>query len=150
MALAGGSYVPEYFRGGQDGWFHVSADPMVATDVSGYDWIVSAWSSDTTSRVAGGDTVKVLSDTTRRIARIRVGNDTLRFDIGALVARIADSIPARQALPAERLRIEAAAGARRGALLITNINGQRSGESGVDIDHWGASLLLSGAEPSGE
>lgn len=141
MALAGGTYVPEYIRAGPDGWFHVNADQMIAMDVSGYDWMVTAWSSDTTSRLAGRDTVQVLPDTARRIARIRVGRDTLVFDVAALVARIVDSIPERQALPAARLRIESAAGPRRGELLITNINGQRTAE-GVKIDHWGASLLL--------
>jgi hypothetical protein len=141
MALAGGTYVPEYIRAGPDGWFHVNADQMIAMDVSGYDWMVTAWSSDTTSRVAGRDTVQVLPDTARRIARIRVGTDTLVFDVAALVARIVDSIPERQALPAARLRLQSAPGPRRGELLITNINGQRSAE-GVQIDHWGASLLL--------
>ena len=141
MALAGGTYVPEYIRAGPEGWFHVNADQMVAMDVSGYAWMVSAWSSDTTARVAGRDTVQVLPDTARRIARIRVGPDTLVFDVAALVARIVDSIPERQALPAARLRLQSAPGPRRGELLITNINGQRTADR-VQIDHWGASLLL--------
>ena len=144
MALAGATYVPEYMRGGEDGWFHVSADQGHATGIAGYDWMVTVWSSDSTSRVAGPDTVSVLPDTSRLIARIRVGRDTLRFDVGALVARIADSIPVRQALDAGRLRIPAAPGPRRGELLITNINGRRA-EDGTQIDHWGASLLLARA-----
>jgi hypothetical protein len=143
MALAGGTYVPEYLRGGEDGWFHVNADQGIATDVSGYDWLVSAWSGDTTPRIAGSDTVQVLPDTIRRIARVRVGRDTLRFDVGALVAAVVDSIPPRQALPADRLRIASAPGPRRGELLITNINGQRGQDGEIAIDHWGATLLLS-------
>lgn len=142
MALAGGTYVPEYFRGGESGWFHVNADQAVATDISGYAWMVPAWSGDTTPRTAGGDTVQVIADTAKRIARVRVGRDTLRFDVGALVASIVDSIPPRQALPGERLRIVSEPGPRRGELLITNINGQRSDDGEMTIDHWGASLLL--------
>ena len=135
--------MPEYLRGGETGWFHVNADQAVATDVSGYDWLVSAWSGDTSPRIAGSDTVQVLSDTVRRIARVRVGRDTLLFDVGALVSSIIDSIPPRQALPAERLRITSAPGSRRGELLITNINGQRGKNGAIEIDHWGATLLLS-------
>ena len=145
MALAGGTYVPEYFRGGESGWFHVNADQAIATDIAGYAWMVPAWSGDTTPRIAGGDTVQVVADTVRRMARIRVGRDTLRFDVGALVASIIDSIPLRQALPGERLRIVSEPGPRRGELLITNINGQRSDDGGMTIDHWGASLLLAPA-----
>lgn len=146
MALAGGTYVPEYLRGGENGWFHVNADQTIATSVAGYDWMVTVWSSDTTSRVAGSDTIQVIRDTTRRIARFRAGRDTLRFDIGALVQQIADSIPPRQSLPAERLRIRSAPGPRQGELLITNINGQRATDGEIEIDHWGASLLLAPAD----
>ncbi|HEU4829315.1 MAG TPA: DUF4153 domain-containing protein [Gemmatimonadales bacterium] len=146
MALAGGTYVPEYLRDRQNGWFHVNADQTIATNVTGFEWIVTAWSSDTTSRVAGRDTIQVLTDTTRRIARVRVGRDTLVFDVGALVHRIADSIPPRQSLPAERLRIRSAPGPRQGELLITNINGQRGEDGEIVIDHWGASLLLAPAD----
>ncbi|MGE5927114.1 MAG: DUF4153 domain-containing protein [Gemmatimonadota bacterium] len=143
MALAGGTYVPEYFRGGEAGWFHVNADQAFATDIAGYAWMVPAWSGDTTPRLAGGDTVQVVADTVQGIARIRVGRDTLRFDVGALVASIIDSIPLRQALPGERLRVVSEPGPRRGELLITNINGQRSDD--MTIDHWGGSLLLAPA-----
>jgi hypothetical protein len=87
--------------------------------------------------------VQVLPDTIRRIARVRVGRDTLRFDVGGLVASVVDSIPPRQALPADRLRIASAPGPRRGELLITNINGQRGKDGEIAIDHWGATLLLS-------
>ena len=142
MVLAGGRYVPEYLRGGEAGGFHVNADQSVATEVSGYDWLVSAWSGDTTPRIAGLDTVQVLPDTVRRIARVRVGRDTLLFDVGALVTSFIDSIPPRQSLPAGRLRIASAPGPRRGELLITNINGQRGEDGEIAIDHWGATLLL--------
>jgi hypothetical protein len=141
LALAGVAYVPAYFRASETGWFHVNADPEWATDVAGYAWMVNVWSSDTTPRIAGRDTVQVIGDSLRQVARIRVGTDTLRFDVEALARRIADSIPARQALPAERLRVEAMPGPRRGLLRVSNLNGQRA-NGRLTIDNWGGILLL--------
>lgn len=148
LALAGVAYVPEYFRASETGWFHVNADPEWATDVAGYAWMVNVWSGDSTPRIAGRDTVQVIGDSMRQVARIRVGGDTLRFDIEALARRIGDSIPADQALPAERLRVAAMAGPRRGLLRVSNLNGQRT-ERGITVDTWGGILLL-GPPAAGE
>ncbi|HEU5049108.1 MAG TPA: DUF4153 domain-containing protein [Gemmatimonadales bacterium] len=141
LALAGVPYVPEYWAIPEsNGAFYVNAGPTEAMPVAGFDWVVRVWSSDTTPRMAGADTVRVAFDQDTGIARIQAGRDTLTFNVGALAARIADSLPPDRSFPAGRLRIDAA-GPRRAALLIGNLNGERNGER-IEIQNWGGSLLL--------
>ena len=73
--------------------------------------------------------------------RVRVGRDTLMFDLRPVADRYADSVPPRGGNPVERIEIEAASGSRRAALVLTNLSGQRTGDSLTTVS-WVGSLLL--------
>ena len=72
--------------------------------------------------------------------RVRVGRDTLMFDLRPVADRYADSVPLRSE-NRERIEVEAASGARRAALVLTNLSGQRKGDSLANVS-WVGDLLL--------
>jgi hypothetical protein len=69
--------------------------------------------------------------------RVRAGRDTLAFDLEPLAVRYADSAPA----PGAGMVVEGAGGTRKAALVLTNLSGQRSGDSLATV-YWGGTLLL--------
>jgi len=139
MALRGVEYVPDYGPHGTGGWFQLSNnDPL---PVAGFDWVLPASSGDTTTRVAGPDSVAVIGHVGSSIVRVRVGADTLVFDLRPLARSGRSSIPASGRHATAMLRVEAVAGARRGVLSLNQLNGRRSGDS-VLVDYWSGWALL--------
>jgi hypothetical protein len=138
MTLAGVDYVPE--SGGPGGaWFQVTNnDPL---PVAGFDWALPASVGDTTIRVAGPDSVAVVGHLGNGVVRVRVGADTLEFDLRPLARGAAGSIPARGRGASTMQPIEAAAGARRGVLALNQLNGTRSGDS-VLVTYWNGWVLV--------
>jgi len=139
LELAGARYVPEYaYQPG--GWFHLNGNGPI--NVTGYAWAVQLGTHDATRQVIGGDTVQVVpqagGDGT---ARIRVGRDTLFFDLRPVADRYADSVPLVAGKAVERIEIEAAGGSRRSALVLTSLSGQRAGDSLATVS-WVGTLLL--------
>jgi hypothetical protein len=139
MELAGATYVPEYAGRGENGWFTLdSTDPI---PVAGFDWAVPVASSDAGTRMVDADSVSVVSRTSSGVARIRVGADTLEFDLRPIARRHADSLRPRASIPGEQLRIEAGANGRRGALALSHLNGRRTRDS-IEVGYWSGSVLL--------
>jgi len=147
MELAGATYVPQYAYPGENASFYLSStDPI---SVAGYDWALPVASSDAGVRVLGDDTVNVVSQAPGSgVARIRVGTDTLEFDLRPLARRYADSLQPRASVPAELLRIEAGANGRRSALAVSLLSGTRTGDS-VAVGYWSGSVLLGEAGERG-
>ena len=146
MALAGAPYVQQYFRTEANDYFYINAEPTTATRVSGHDWVVGVSANDISVRMAGADSVQVLSDTTSGVTRIRVGSDTLRFDVSALAAVLADSLPPDRMVTADRLRLESTSGSWRGTLLLSTLTGKRREDRGMEVGNWHGSLLLARPE----
>ena len=139
LELAGATYVPEYARSEGNEWFSLeSRDPIAVT---GFDWVVPIASSDPTARMLGGDSVSVVPGAPSGVARIRVGADTLDFDLRPIGRRHADSLEPRAFIPAAQLRVETGEGSRRGTLALSHFNGRRKRDS-IEVGYWTGSLLL--------
>jgi hypothetical protein len=96
---------------------------------------------DTAFTLAGADSVRIRFDTASGIARVRIGRDSLVFDMGRL-SSLAETSDVRQyEVPAERLRLEAAIPGRRGALMLESIDGRRTGDT-VRLSGWRGTLFL--------
>jgi hypothetical protein len=136
MELAGAEYVPEYAHQ-PNGWFHLTSGGPIP--VTGYAWVVPVGPNDATRHVLDGDTVQVVPQGSGDgTVRVRVGQDTLMFDLRPLADRYADSV----APPGGTLMtVEAMSGTRRAALVLTNLSGRRKADSLATV-YWGGSLLL--------
>ena len=71
---------------------------------------------------------------------MRVGPDTLLFDLRLVAERYADSVPSPRGVTAEPLMVEEGAG-HRGALVLTQLSGQREADS-LRAVSWTGALLL--------
>lgn len=139
MELAGARYVPEYMYQSH-GWFHLASHQPAA--VAGYSWILPASSHDSQVRTLGDDSVMVVPQPdSSGVARIKVGPDTITFDLTPLARRFADSVPDRGGMLGAPLVIESRSGQRRSALVLNNLSGERAGDS-LTVRNWGGSLLL--------
>ncbi|HEY7612974.1 MAG TPA: DUF4153 domain-containing protein [Gemmatimonadales bacterium] len=137
MQLAGADYIPEYAdRPG--GWFYVNSN--VPIRVEGYAWAIWMSYGDGAVRQVNGDSVSVVPVAGSGLARVRVGRDTLVFDLRPLARRYADSVLSPIGVTAERLLVEDSTG-RRGALSLSQLNGQREADS-VRVASWTGTLLL--------
>lgn len=139
MDLAGVAYVPEYAHQ-VNGWFHLASNHPIP--VGGYAWVLPVSSTDPEVRVLAGDTIAVvLQPGGVGRARIRVGADTLTFDLGALARRYADSIPIRGTVMSGPLVLEGESGRRRSALVVNQLSGNRDADS-LTVGYWIGSVLL--------
>jgi hypothetical protein len=139
MALAGLEYVPDYDSRAPGAWFQFSNNDPVP--VAGFDWVIPASGGGTVTRVAGPDSVAVISQFGSGVVRVRVGDDTLQFDLRPLARGAAGSIPGVGRRTSAMPPIEAVAGTRRGALAVNQLNGRRSGDS-VLVDFWSGWVLV--------
>jgi hypothetical protein len=138
MRLAGASYVPEYARS-PDGWFHVTSNGPIPVD--GYAWALWMSSGDSAVRLVNQDSVAVVTEPTGSgLARVRVGRDTLVFDLRPLAKRYADSVPSSARVTRERLMVEDGTG-RRGALVLSQLSAQRQLHS-VRVASWTGTVLI--------
>jgi hypothetical protein len=141
LAGAGMRYVSEYSYS-PEGYVHLYARKGPALRIGGYEWMLNVSARDTTFALAGGDSVRVRFDTASGIARVRVGRDSLVFDVGRLGRTLAESSDVRRnEVPAERLRLEAAVPGRRAALMLESIDGRRTGDT-VRVGGWHGTLFL--------
>jgi Domain of unknown function (DUF4153) len=139
MALRDVEYVPDYGPRSGGGWFQMTNnDPL---PVAGFDWVLPAAPGDTTTRLAGPDSVAVIGHPGTNVVRVRVGADTLEFDLRPLARGGAGATPASGRPASATLRVEAVAGARRGVLSLTQLNGTRSGDS-VLVSYWSGWVLV--------
>ena len=138
LQLAGVAYVPEYTRG-LNGWFHLAT--TAAIPLAGYVWALPVSSGDGAARLIADDSVSVVVRVTGEgVARIRVGADTLVFDLRPLAERYADSLLSGSPTMTERLMVEGE-GRRRSALFLARLSGQRQGDS-LSMVSWDGTLLL--------
>jgi hypothetical protein len=138
MELAGADYVPEYAHQ-PEGWFHLSSGGAVR--VTGYAWAVPVTANDVAVHVLDGDSVAVVTQgLAAGAAWVRLGRDTLVFDLGAVAERYADSVSVRTGSVTERIVVEEASG-RRAALVVTSLSGQRQGDSLATV-YWHGTLLV--------
>jgi hypothetical protein len=136
MGLVGRTYT---LTGPGSEWFNLGT--MDPASVAGFDWMVPVTSGNRTVRVAGADTVAVVERAASGAERIRVGADTLEFDVQGLARRQAGANGRSGTIPAEQLRIELGTNGRRRVLAISEMNGARTGDS-VRVDYWRGWLLV--------
>jgi hypothetical protein len=104
--------------------------------------MLSVSARDTAFTLAGADSVRVRFDTVSGTARVRVGSDSLTFDVGRLSSTLAESSDVRRyEVPEERLRLDAAVPGRRGTLMLESIEGRRAGKT-VRVTGWQGTLFL--------
>lgn len=139
MALRDVEYVPDYGPRSGGGWFQLGNNEPLP--VAGFDWALPASPGDTTTRVAGPDSVAVIGHVGSSIVRVRVGADTLEFDLRPLARAGAGAVTAPGRGASAPLRVEAVAGARRGVLSLNQLNGTRSGDS-VLVTYWSGWVLV--------
>lgn len=138
MELAGADYVPEHAYQ-RDGWYHLASGGAIR--VAGYAWAVTITANQGARHVLDGDTVAVVSEAPDRgVARVRLGRDTLAFDLRPVVRRYADSVPP-SGMVNEPILVEEISGRRRSRLVLTNLSGQRAGDS-LTTTHWVGTLLV--------
>ncbi len=87
------------------------------------------------------DTVQVRFDSTTGMLGVRVGTDSLAFDLRELAARISGSADGNGPVPPEQFRLEATGGKRRAKLALESLNGKGRGKS-VKVEHWQGRLFL--------
>ncbi|HEX7336106.1 MAG TPA: DUF4153 domain-containing protein [Gemmatimonadales bacterium] len=143
LKRAGLRYVPR-FAMSDEGYVHLNAARHSATPISGLEWMLNVSAGDTTTLVAGGDSVRVRFDTATGIARVRAGSDTLVFDLGRLAAQVQDSAQS-WSVAADRLRLEARSPTRRAVLALESINGRLQGDS-IRVRGWQGRLFLGKAK----
>jgi hypothetical protein len=141
LAGAGMRYVSEY-ASSPEGYLYLRARRGAARQIGGYEWMLNVSARDTTVAVAGADSVRVRFDTVSGTARVRVGRDSLTFDVGRLSSTLAESSDVRRyEVPEERLRLDAAIPGRRGTLMLESIEGRRAGKA-VRVTGWQGTLFL--------
>jgi hypothetical protein len=139
MELAGARYVPEY-ASGADGWVHLNTGGAIP--VRGYAWVVPMGANDATKHLLEDDTVQVVPQAGGNgKVLVRVGRDTLMFDLRPVVDRYADSLPPRFGRSLERIAVEATEGTRRATLVLGSLSAQRQGDTLAYVS-WGGNLLL--------
>ena len=140
MELAGATYVPEYATPGENAWF--ALDSKEPIPVAGFEWSVPVTSNDAVARMVDGDSLSVVPRASSGVARIRIGTDTLEFDLRPLARRHADSLRLpRSSIRADQLRIETEGSERRAALALNYLNARRTKDS-IEVGYWGGSVLL--------
>ena len=139
MELAGARYVPEYAYQ-PEGWFHFNGGGPIR--VRGYAWEVPLTANDPAKHLVDGDTVQVVAQTSGSgQTLIRVGGDTIVFELRPVIDRYSDSLPIGAKSASDRIPVEATAGPRRAALVLTNLAGQRQSDTLANL-YWAGNLLL--------
>jgi hypothetical protein len=133
-------YVSEY-SSRNVGHIYVWARQDSVTPISGYDWMLSVSQHDKTPIVAGQDTVHARFDSVSGVLSVRVGADSLGFDLRQLAGAIDHEPSAGAQVAGHRLRLEATTGQRKAMLALESLNGKRTAES-VQVDRWQGRLFL--------
>lgn len=141
LAVAGIPYTFEYSASPQ-GYVYMYAQKERPMPIAGFDWMLNVSARDTTTKLAGMDSVRTHFDSASGVVGVRIGRDSLAFDIGRLAGSVVTSFDLRRSqIPAERLRLEAANATRRAALQLEFLSGTRGSES-VRVREWNGTLFL--------
>jgi hypothetical protein len=134
------TYVSEY-SSRNEGYIYVWARQDSVTPISGYDWMLTVSHYDKTPIVVGQDTVHARFDSTSGILSVRVGADSLDFDLGRLAGAMDHEPSAGAQVAAERLRLETAGRKHKAMLALESLNGKRAGNS-IQVERWQGRLFL--------
>ncbi len=140
LAIAHIPYVSQY-SARAEGYVYLSARQEPATLIRGYDWMVRLSDYDKTPIVVEQDTVQVRFDSLSGILGVRIGSDSLPFNLRDLAARLAGDSDGGVPVPAERFQLEATGSKRKAKLALESLNGRRRGSS-VKVEHWQGRLYL--------
>jgi hypothetical protein len=138
LAIARIAYVSER-SSAMEGYAYLSARQEAATPIRGYDWMLRLSDYDKTPTVVEQDTVRVRFDSLSGILRVRIGADSLLFDLNALATRRVGDVGVP--VPPELLRVEATGSSRKATLALESLNGKRKGNS-IQVEHWQGRLFL--------
>jgi hypothetical protein len=141
FAAAGIPYVGEY-AAGREKQLYLYARQQPVTPISGYDWMLDVSMHQMNPLSLSGDTVHVRFDSTSDIYSVRIGRDTLAFDVGRFArGMVNDPYSGRGDVPPERMRIDQATARLRGMLALRSLSGTRTRDS-LNIDRWQGTLFL--------
>jgi hypothetical protein len=146
LAGTGIKYIDEYTRT-EESYVYLNVRQPTTVPVTGYDWMLKISVNDTAPIPVGRETVRIWFDTATSIARVKIGVESLDFDLGRLADSAVGTSDNRNSVPAERLFLHVTAPRRRGALALDWLNGMRVRDS-VRVRSWNGMLFLSGA-PAG-
>ena len=147
LRLAGVAYVPEHAYV-SEGYVSLNAERRPAFPLTGYEWMLEVSSSDSTSRLAGSDSVRIRFDTLTGVARVRVESDSLAFDLRHLADVALDSNwSSGQVLP-ERLSLNGRTSRHQVRLSVEHVEGWKTNDS-LSIRRWEGKLFLGSIESRG-
>jgi hypothetical protein len=133
-------YVEEYST--RERYLYLNAKDEPVTAIAGYDYMINVSADGLPTLAAGPDTIAARYDTSADILHVRLGSDSLRFDLGQLADTLArEQATAPNSVPADRLRLLANTPTRKAALAIQSLNGRRTHDS-VSVDRWNGKLFL--------
>jgi Domain of unknown function (DUF4153) len=144
LAGTGITYLDEYTRS-EGSQVYFSARHPATVPVTGYDWMFKVSASDTAPIPVGRETVRVWFDSATSLARVRIGADSLLFDLGPLADSALGSSDKRNSVPADRLFLAVVTARRRGGLALDWLNGVRVRDS-LRVRGWNGVLFLSGPQ----
>jgi hypothetical protein len=134
-------YVSEYATE-REAYLYLNAKEESVISLTGYQWMLNVSADSRMPLVAGADTIYPLFDTTSQIFHVRVGTDSLRFDLGRLADTVARAwATAPNNVPPERLRLGVTTSSRKATLSIQSMNGRRTSQS-VSVNRWNGRLFL--------
>jgi hypothetical protein len=141
LAGTGLRYVPQYSHS-SSGYVYLNANRKSTLPITGYDWMVTVSGRDTALRLVGSDSVRTRFDSSSGVAVVRIGRDSLVFDLRRLAGVLMETSDVRRYdVPAARLRLDAVSPGRRGTLMLEHIDGRRNGST-VRVGDWNGMLLL--------
>jgi hypothetical protein len=140
VEAAGIPYVSEY-SARNPGYIYVSGKQDSLTPISGYDWMLTVSQDDTTPITVGQDTVHGQFDSLSGVLRVRVGAESLSFDLRRLAGTMAHEPSASNPVAAERLRLAAAGRRNKAMLALEFLNAKRTGDS-VNVQRYRGKLFL--------
>jgi hypothetical protein len=140
LALAGMPYVSEY-SSRRDRYLYAWARQETVIPIGGYEWMLKISPYEKSPIAVGPDTIRVRFDSASGVLEVAVGPDSLTFDLRRLAGEMSDDPSSGSGVPAERLRLTATHGSRRGMLALESLNGRRDGSS-VKVERWQGTLYL--------
>jgi hypothetical protein len=140
LALAGMPYVSEY-SSRRDRYLYAWARQQTVIPIGGYEWMLKISQYEKSPIAVGPDTIRVRFDSASGVLEVAVGPDSLTFDLRRLAGEMSDDPSSGSGVPAERLRLTATHGSRRGMLALESLNGRRDGSS-VKVERWQGTLYL--------
>lgn len=140
LAVAGIPYVSEYSARREE-YIHLWARQDSATPISGYDWMVRLSQDDKTPIVLGPDSLSASYDSVSGVLRVRLGRDTLQFELRALTTTLADHGADPSNVPPERLRLLVSGPTLRAMLALESLSGRRVANA-VKLGRWQGRLFI--------